>query len=696
MIAAKRQGRAGVGDGARRAVDAVGRRAGAAHPRARGDLARGRRGAHRAHRGGQPDDQRGGGRALRGGARRGRRGRCARGGGGDAERGGAAAVPRRALHHQGVLRAHRHAAVVGAGGAQGTSSPRHDATAVARLRAAGAIPLGVTNTSELCMWYETQQPRLRAHQQPLRRRRASSAAARAARARSSAPAARPSGSAATSAARSACRRSSTASSATSRPAASCPARGSIRWRRRGARASSPPARWPARRGSVAAPALMAGPDGHDEGATAMTLGDPSAVRLDELTVVDVEDNGLNPVAPRAQGGAGARRRRARRARRAAAPRALRRAAPLVRDLVGDADAAGDGQSFSVLLGNGRRTRGAVELAKWAVRRSPHTLPAIGLAMLERINDWAPARAAASSRWAAACARELLDALGDGVMLYPSYVSPAPRHYKPLWPPFNFVYTAIINVMQLPATQVPLGLGSEGLPLGVQIVGRPAARSRQHRRRACSSSASSAAGSRRRPSTEVSQAPPARQQRKRGSSPPPIGVDAGSGSRFRPVQPQPPHNLVDHLAHALHAAHAHLPPRHIHHHQIRRPLQRRQLRLQQRRRHEVPLPRHHARVAAPPPARRPARSARRRGCRAAPPGTAPSARSTPRRPRRRARRSPRPQPAATARDRRRRAALRATSSRGSRAGAARPLRRTASAAAPRARAPPCSCRRRTRP
>ena len=30
-----------------------------------------------------------------------------------------------------------------------------DATAVARLRAAGAIPLGVTNVSELCMWMET-------------------------------------------------------------------------------------------------------------------------------------------------------------------------------------------------------------------------------------------------------------------------------------------------------------------------------------------------------------------------------------------------------------------------------------------------------------------------------------------------------------------------------------------------------------
>ena len=37
---------------------------------------------------------------------------------------------------------------------RGTVS-RSDATAVARLRAAGAIPLGVTNVSELCMWMES-------------------------------------------------------------------------------------------------------------------------------------------------------------------------------------------------------------------------------------------------------------------------------------------------------------------------------------------------------------------------------------------------------------------------------------------------------------------------------------------------------------------------------------------------------------
>ena len=36
------------------------------------------------------------------------------------------------------------------------------------------------------------------------------------------------------------------------------------------------------------------------------------------------------------------------------------------------------------------------------------------------------------------------------------------------PPFNFAYTAILNVMELPATQVPLGLDGKGLPLGVQV------------------------------------------------------------------------------------------------------------------------------------------------------------------------------------------------------------------------------------
>jgi fatty acid amide hydrolase 2 len=37
-------------------------------------------------------------------------------------------------------------------------------------------------------------------------------------------------------------------------------------------------------------------------------------------------------------------------------------------------------------------------------------------------------------------------------------------------PSDFSYTAIFNVLGVPVTQVPLGLGEKGLPVGIQIVG----------------------------------------------------------------------------------------------------------------------------------------------------------------------------------------------------------------------------------
>jgi fatty acid amide hydrolase 2 len=72
---------------------------------------------------------------------------------------------------------------------------------------------------------------------------------------------------------------------------------------------------------------------------------------------------------------------------------------------------------------------------------------------------------------------LLEALGDdGVMLYPAYVTTAPRHNRPalqaLFLRMPFAYTGIFNTLEFPATQVPLGLDKEGLPLGVQVISRP--------------------------------------------------------------------------------------------------------------------------------------------------------------------------------------------------------------------------------
>jgi fatty acid amide hydrolase 2 len=38
---------------------------------------------------------------------------------------------------------------------------------------------------------------------------------------------------------------------------------------------------------------------------------------------------------------------------------------------------------------------------------------------------------------------------------------------------DFIYTGVFNVLQLPATQVPMGLDRDGLPTGLQVVAGPA-------------------------------------------------------------------------------------------------------------------------------------------------------------------------------------------------------------------------------
>ena len=49
-------------------------------------------------------------------------------------------------------------------------------------------------------------------------------------------------------------------------------------------------------------------------------------------------------------------------------------------------------------------------------------------------------------------------LGDnGVLLTPPHPTPPPHHYQSFTKPFNFLYAAMINLMGLPATVVPLGL-----------------------------------------------------------------------------------------------------------------------------------------------------------------------------------------------------------------------------------------------
>ncbi|OAD58275.1 Fatty-acid amide hydrolase 2 [Eufriesea mexicana] len=113
-----------------------------------------------------------------------------------------------------------------------------------------------------------------------------------------------------------------------------------------------------------------------------------------------------------------------------------------------------------------------EFLKWTLFMSNHTLIALLTATFERFavkhGSEKHAKLIQESR---DLYQEFQDILGeDGVFLYPTHPTAAPLHHEPLVKPFNFSYTAIINVLGLPATACPLGLNKEGLPIGIQIVG----------------------------------------------------------------------------------------------------------------------------------------------------------------------------------------------------------------------------------
>lgn len=84
---------------------------------------------------------------------------------------------------------------------------------------------------------------------------------------------------------------------------------------------------------------------------------------------------------------------------------------------------------------------------------------------------------ADEKWAVAqidsLRNDLLSILDDNsVLLYPSSPLPARHHYSSYFRPMNFSFFAIWNVLKFPVTQVPMGLGVEGVPIGIQVVAAP--------------------------------------------------------------------------------------------------------------------------------------------------------------------------------------------------------------------------------
>ncbi|MES2917057.1 MAG: amidase [Pseudomonadota bacterium] len=364
--------------------------------------------------------------------------------------------------------------------ASGLVSRRHiindsDAITVARLREAGAIPLGVSNTSELCMWMESYNEVYGRSNNPYDPSRIVGG-------------------------------SSGGEGAIIGAGASpfglgADVGGSIRM----------PAFFNGVFGHKCSPRLVPnegqfpGPQGgiddflstgplcrraEDLEPLLRIMGGPGAAGLKSAASVDLKGLRVLYLAP----DRGPRAKKDQRDAQARAVQALKAAGcqveaidlPLLDkgfDIWSSMLATANGPSFAELMfGTRSPWRPLAELGRLVSGRSPHTLPLVILAALEKVPELAPGRARKYVALGHQLKEQLEAALGDdGVLVTLPYTEVAPKHGKPLFPPFNWVRCAIFNAMSVPSTAVPMGLNAEGLPTGVQIV---AAQDNDHLSIAC--------------------------------------------------------------------------------------------------------------------------------------------------------------------------------------------------------------------
>lgn len=217
--------------------------------------------------------------------------------------------------------------------------------------------------------------------------------------------------------------------------------------------------------------VLAGPDGEDRVVKPWTLDDPGEIDLRDVTVYPVERTGLVRVSAQnrraVRDAARALRARGARVETLEAPR-MKKAFPIWAAMM----ATGGGPRYAEVLGDGEAISPGRELLRLLLGRSRHTLPALVIAGLEELTARMPATLDAAVADGRALQAELERTLGPrGVILHPPYSRPAPRHRGPLLTPLDFVCTGLFNVLELPATVVPLGFSPAGLPLSVQVIAR---------------------------------------------------------------------------------------------------------------------------------------------------------------------------------------------------------------------------------
>jgi fatty acid amide hydrolase 2 len=216
--------------------------------------------------------------------------------------------------------------------------------------------------------------------------------------------------------------------------------------------------------------IMAGYGGEVSVDTVMGLNEPGSVSLDGLSVTVVENSSARPMArdlrdarERAVGALASAGARIRRVEMFGWRSAMM---PFLAAL----QETGDGPSgtANLLAQAGESDTGLLALLFGASR---HTLPTKLTALAEAVPAQAGVRDRLLTR-ASELAEELTEAIGDGVLLHPAHLSVAPRHRQTYGRPWLTTPASIFNLAGVPVTEVPLGLSDSGLPVGVQVAASP--------------------------------------------------------------------------------------------------------------------------------------------------------------------------------------------------------------------------------
>jgi len=216
--------------------------------------------------------------------------------------------------------------------------------------------------------------------------------------------------------------------------------------------------------------VIAGPDGADPYAVPMPIGDPADVSIAGLKVLLSEDTSYLKVSRELR----AARLRAAEALEAKGAtiehtslRSMKRALELYLAVL-KLEAGVSVRDLIIAEGSAHVTvRGGLK------RRGPHTRALRLLLMSEWMTGKMPQERMTKQVAAReAFAREVTEAIGDGVLLHPTHPRVAPKHGQTIGKPWLLTTTAVFNLAGVPVAQIPLGLNDRGLPLGVQAAAGP--------------------------------------------------------------------------------------------------------------------------------------------------------------------------------------------------------------------------------